>query len=366
MSGYKSYSIPPQTIQYRVQHSLGDFTIGDIPRARDTYIKKYASHQNSREVDYKILGQDLGAMRSQMSGIAFAPRYVIFHPSFELSEELEIDVNKILAAQICLILGLFTWALLTLGVRLSAIHGPAGTIVATALSTCIFLAMNGRAAPAFLGYVALILSVILPLQNTGSLFKKLALSAVGLWLCSMSTGTFCAALTFFFVSNFTHVGNWLEAEPDAKCQSSGIQFAMIVSNLNILLIALAFCIPLVLRLCFFYGLDFGVVHGVLTHGAGKLLAEHLAVSLAGVGLLVMAMIFGIFGQSNFAQNFRTYVNLYRGPLILIAIPAPLGIFGYLAATLSFIGIILLVAQLVDETVDRASAGSRKQMLGTTP
>lgn len=344
-TGQKTYTVPPQVINYDKQTGPENRQNQDQSIENHNPVAQNDGVLSPREQE-RSFDASLDAYQEHANRAAFMPRYFVFLSSLKAADILGIEANRLAGAQVLLLLFLFSWATTSLATAISASKSPLGAATIAFSSLILFMCMNGRAAPAFLGYAILAWTLIAPPYSPNRLIWHALCTILGLMLCAMSTGTFLAAITLFFAGNFTRVGTYLRLR-NREDVSRPIRFAKSVIDATLLFAALAFCIPLFYRLFCHFGFDLSAISAAFGHGAGSVIADNLGLSLVAALLLVSAIWFCLYSPSPMATAIKSWISDFRRPLILFCIPLYVGLFGYLGATLSLIGLVLIVAQIFD-------------------
>lgn len=346
-SGLKQFEIYHHAQVYRVAFLKKDFIENGqrISQERAALLGKagYSSTDDTVSRWFVIASQ-----------VTYFPRYYIVHPVFEISDYLNVDLNVVFSY---FIFGIFILYLVSGYALADNIFnaGWVGYILFGGIALIIFLAMNGRAAPAFLGYSLLAHSIVarqsrIVSVHHDSLLRHALLCSAGLLLCTMSTGLFCTGLLLFILGHLTPLGSWLNS--DAAMPDHGVPLKRTAFNVALLGVASLFILPLVYRLYDYYGGGLDLLEGVLMHGAGHMIASSIPLLAILAILSLGALWFCLRYADDLVRAVINMPHVFRLPLFLTALPLPLVVVGYLAATPAFVGIGLLLASLANRAMFR--------------
>ncbi len=327
--GAKNYTIFHHALEYRAMMAE------DYPSQQNQSEKQSAKRVDSSVIRYA-------------ERIVWAPRYYIFHPSFKLADYLGTSVSAVFPFQIIVIMTLFVGLMLRLGIRFGSTVSNLGLLTIAVLCVSVFAMMNGRAAPAFLGY-ALLAWAVTREGNESAPLRLGLVSSLGLVLCTTSSGLFIVGFSFFVLSNLTSLGLWLRGTThDAPVYEDKQALQWI--NIAISGCGAVYSAFLVYRLGLFYGWDTRFITGIATHGAGELIAKAWPVALIVIAFMCCLMAIFAIAKRAMIQLILNFVNTQRAPVVLTLLPLPFMVVGYTGATLALVGLILLCARAVEAIV----------------
>jgi len=300
------------------------------------------------------------------SRLAYVPRYYVLHPTYEIAERLNADVDTVFGYFIVLVFALYLLSGAKLLQTLSVTHWSAFAVFG-AISLIAFLGMNGRAAPAFLGYSLIAHSIFRARSDTApSLIRHTLLVVSGLVLSATSSGLFVCGLLLFVAGHLLRLPQRLSLRftTSSELQSPALR------RMNWLVFgaAVVFCMPLVDRLLHHFGAGLGLISGLFSHGAGHMLLDGVVVSSVAAVLAVAAVLMFQHRRALETRYVRARVASVREPLFLALVPLPLALIGYGACTPALFGVALvggtLGAGLMTKGADATGDDARHARLTT--
>lgn len=271
--------------------------------------------------------------------VFFHLRYLIFLPAYEASEHFEIDLEKTYSLNVTLYFFLLALSLSILSTR----YLNANPLVCNTVLLVVFIFMNGRIAPSFVGYSFILLSFYLRNGRPANDICAFCLSSIGFYLALMSSGFFVAVATVFFLGHFSPIRKALFLQkPFAGTTFLALSAFFIGPAVLVVFVSFA------IKLQAYYGGTAEMLFGVLTHGFGRvilvdknLLVFALFTGLAtlGVGYLLKEKLWRSYKAARMiVPNIATYV-------FIIAVPSTFVVAGYTAATPAVLGVALLAGEI---------------------
>ena len=252
-------------------------------------------------------------------------RFYLVFPIFSLSKNLGIDYNYLFTIIVPVMIFSSALNIAKVNYDVDELIKSKGRIKILTLSFLVLsglsLFMNGRIVFAILG--ASMLLMVGYFWGSLKIVKLVVLSIVGLFLTSVSSGTFIVfALSLFILSFYHFLNDFSKRNVMLFC----------CSTILLLLIS-----PL-LKMYFFRNLDFygGGFHGfinMLNHGFGALLFTENFYFLGFIVLLVMVFIFFFF----------FYFRNLRVCFIILSIALVGGLFGYSTMMIGIPPLVVLIS-----------------------
>lgn len=269
-------------------------------------------------------------------------RYSLVRPIFVLAAEIGVDYNSIYSYTLPLIVFVCTASL-----TLSAHHGsirvvPAAAFVLTSFSF-VFLIMDGRLPLAYTGISLVLLGFSLKL-NWNSFFLKIVCVILGVYFCSVTSGTLIAIFIFSVMAILLEIFRYDRS-------------ILLVIYASVTIYSLYFFYGFyvmdgIVRSLGFYGFGLGSIIDAVAHGYGYTIGRVLPLWIA-VPLIIGVAFLGILVLLKNAK--RIAFNELIG-LLLLGTTIFLGIWGISILALSLVPI----AHLILTTIWRINSVNQSQ------